>query len=114
MTIDYRDSNIMYFVGNGNPPENTSVRQTFGHIAIGLVIDINTSKILDANITLVSPLSMNFIKAQLIGHNLSTDLEKIIKNVERYQGPALKSILVALRAVHNRYSNYFENEKFSK
>ncbi|WP_199232714.1 DUF3870 domain-containing protein [Mesobacillus foraminis] len=102
----------MYFVGNSNPPVNTSVKQTFGNIAIGLLIDIRTSTILDASITLVSPLSMEFIRAQLVGRNLDSEIEEIIKNVERYQGPALKSIIVALRAVHNRYRSFiYSNEK---
>lgn len=106
MTIDYTDPNIFYFVGNSNPPENTSVKQTYGNIAIGALIDIRTSEILDANITLVSQLAFEFVRAQLIGKNILTDMEEIIRNMERYQGPALKSIIVALKALHNKYTNF--------
>lgn len=106
--VDYRNPNIVYFVGNSAMPTNTTVGNVFKIGAVGVLMDIRTSLILDANVTLVSPLSINFIRAQLIGRHLNRDLEQIIKDVDRYQGQARNAIIVALRSIADRYNKYME------
>lgn len=107
--VDYRDPNIVYFIGNSGLPVNTAVGQIYKHIAIGLIVDIRTSEIIDFYATLVSPIGQEFINAQVIGRYLDTDLEIIIKGFERYQGPAQKALIVALRNAYDRYKNYLAN-----
>jgi hypothetical protein len=109
--IDYRNPNIVYFVGNSALPTNTAVGHIFKTGALGLLIDIRTSLILDANITLVSPLSVSFIKAQFIGRYLNRDLDQIRKDLDRYQGQARTPIAVALRAIVDRYQKYVDKRK---
>ena len=104
--IDYRDPNIVYFIGNSGLPVNTAVGQIYKHIAIGMIVDIRTSEILDFNATLVNPIGKEFINAQVIGRYLEKDLEKIIEGFKRYQGPAQKALIVALRNAFDRYTNY--------
>lgn len=106
--VDYRDPNIVYFVGNSAMPTNTTVGNVFKIGAVGVLMDIRSSLILDANVTLVSPLSIAFIRAQLVGRFLNQDLEQIIKDVDRYQGQARNAIVVALRSIADRYNKYME------
>lgn len=109
--VDYRDPNIVYFIGNSGLPVNTAVGQIYKHIAIGMIVDIRTSEILDFHVTLVSPIGKKFVNAQIIGRYLNSDLELIIKGFERYQGPAQKALIVAFRNAYDRYKNYLANIK---
>lgn len=111
MGIDFNNSNVVYFAGLSNLPVNTTVGQVYKNMAVGVIIDLSTGQILDANVTLVSPLASEFVKAQIIGRNFEKDLERIIKDIERYQAPAQKPIIVALKAAFDRYKNYINNLK---
>lgn len=106
MGYDYRNPNIVYFVGNSSLPANTSVGEVYKSAALGIIVDINTSKIIEANITMVNNLAIDFISEQLLGRYLDTELEDIIMDLHRYQGPAQKAIIVALKAAYQRYKNY--------
>ena len=108
IVVDYRDPNIVYFVGNSAMPTNSAVGHVFKIGALGLLVDIRTSLILDANMTLVSALSASFIKAQMVGRYLNRDVEPIIKDLDRYQGQARNAIIVALRSIADRYNKYME------
>ncbi len=106
--VDYRDPNIVYFVGNSAMPTNTSVGNLYKIGSVGILLDIRTSLILDANVTLVSQLSISFIKAQMIGRYLNRDVEQIIRDIDRYQGQARNAIVVAFRSIVDRYHKYME------
>jgi len=71
--IDFRDPNLVYFIGNSNLPMNTAVGEIYKHIAIGMIVDIRTSEVIDFHVTLVSPIGKEFVKAQIIGRKLDTD-----------------------------------------
>lgn len=106
MSIDFRNPNVCYVVGNGNLPENTAAGQISRSLAVGLLIDCNTSLILDACITLRDPLAIEFIRAQLVGRNFEKDFPAILESMERYQSSAQKSVLVALKAALTRFKTY--------
>ena len=108
MEIDYRDPNIVYFSANGAMPSNTSGGSIYKVIALGLLVDVSTGDILDADINMVTPLSVRFIREQLIGMNLRDDWDAILARFERLQAPAQKAVTTALKAVAERY------QKFSK
>jgi hypothetical protein len=103
MEIDMRTPNIYYVVGNGILPENTAAGQISRNIAVGLLIDIDTSTILDACVTLRDPLAIEFVRAQLVGRNFEIELEEIILCFDRYQSSAQKAIIVAVKAAYDRY-----------
>ena len=109
--VDYRDPNIVYFVGNSAMPTNTAVGHVYKIGALGILVDIRSSLILDANMTLVSRLSTSFIKAQMVGRYLNRDLEQIINDLDRYQGQARNAIIVALRSIADRYNKYMEKHE---
>ena len=107
--IDYTFPNIVYFSANGAMPENTSGGSMYKVLALGMLIDVETGEILDADINMVTNLSIEFIRHQLIGCNINTDWETILKRFDRLKIPAQKSVLVALKAVMEKYQKYIGN-----
>ena len=108
MNIDFLAPNIVYFTGNGSLPSSTSGGVLFKNVALGIVIDMDTADILGANINLLNPLANSFVEAQLLGCNLERDWDKILKRLERFQAPAQKAVIVALKSIRDKYYNYMK------
>ncbi len=106
MKVDLKNKNICYFVGNGNLPENTAAGQISRNIAVGLLVDMESSIILDACVTLRNSLAIEFIKAQLVGRRMDFDLQLILNDLDRYQSSAQKAVMVAIKAAFSRYKDY--------
>lgn len=104
--IDYKDPNIVYFVGESNLTTNCVTGQHHPFLAIGLLIDTRTSEILDAYVSLVSPQGSKFVREQFIGRRLLEDYDLIIESLQRYRAIARKSVIVATKAVYNTYLQY--------
>ena len=108
MKIDYCDPKIAYFAANGAMPSNTSGGSIYKVIALGLLINISTGDILDADINMVTALSTLFIREQIIGMNIQTDWDQILNRLDRLQAPAQKAVISALKAVAERYQKYIQ------
>lgn len=106
MKVDYCDPNIVYFSANSAMPSNTSGGSMYKVIALGLLIDVRSGEILDADINMVTPLSVQFIREQLLGMNIRTDWNLILNRFDRLQIPAQKAVITALKAVAERYQKY--------
>ena len=100
------DPNIVYIVGYGNLPANCVLRDFHSAIVLSLLVDTRTDIIVDATVNTINEMSVRYITAQMIGRNLLRDQEKIIQDLNRYQAPAQKSLIVALKATVDRYNNY--------
>lgn len=71
---------------------------------MSLIVDRNTSVIVDATCNTARDMTMDFIRSILIGHNLATDVEQIASQIRnRFFGLAQKPLLVALKDAHNRF-----------
>ncbi len=116
MAIDYQSSDIVYFSANGTMPSNTSGGSVYKILALGMLVDVSTGEILDADINMVTELSVRFICSQLVGSNIDTEWDVILKRFDRLQIPAQKSVLVALKAVKEKYLKYtqktLDNQQF--
>lgn len=113
MEINFCDNNVVYFSANGALPSSTSSGALYKVIALGILADVSTGTILDADINMVTTLSTRFIRAQLIGMNIRSDWEIILRRMDRLQVPAQKAILTALKAVRERYEKYDQIPKKS-
>lgn len=104
---DLTDPAICYFVGSASVPANTVIGQLHNNIAVGLLVDTRTLRILDVFVSLISQLGQDFVRAQIIGRQVTKeDIELTVKLLERYQGPAQKAVVVALRGAYERYISY--------
>jgi len=99
------DENIMYFSANATMPTNTSGGALYKNISLGLMIDVTTGEILDGNINLVNPLAIDFVVAQVKECNIIDDWDLMLDRLDRFQAPAHKAAVVALKTIKDRYMN---------
>lgn len=102
------DKNLVFIAGYGNLPSNCALRDDYSLIVLSLLIDTQTDIVVDASVNTINELSVSFITAQLIGKNILHDGEEIIEGFNRYQAPALKSLIVAYKSAVDRYTNYMK------
>ena len=102
---DVKCDNIMYFSANATMPSNTSGGALYKNISLGLMIDTAKGDILDGNINLVNPLANYFIVEQLRGCNILDDWDLMLNRLDRFQAPAHKAVVVALKTIKDRYMN---------
>lgn len=113
MDIDYLNPNVVYFSANGAMPNNTSGGSMYKVLALGILVDTSTGLILDEDINMVTELSVRFICSQLKGANIDSEWDIILKRFDRLQIPAQRSVIVALKAVREKYQKYINYSKNS-
>lgn len=85
-------------------PTAITAEKLYQVIAIGLEVEPLTGEIVDGDCTLATELGRDFFKRVVIGHNIETGSEELMKEFEtRYQGSARKAILTALKLVHGQW-----------
>lgn len=81
--------------------------ENYKHAGIILEININTNKIENASFTFVSSLTTHFFERLIVGYDLSTGLENLIKKIQdHYLAPSQQSVIVALKVATQRYWDY--------
>lgn len=108
MAIDYQNPNVVYFSANGAMPNNTSGGSMYKVLALGVLVDVSTGVILDADINMVTDLSVRYICSQLIGSHIDSEWEIILKRFDRLQIPAQRSVIVALKAVREKIPEIYQ------
>ncbi|NCC81223.1 MAG: DUF3870 domain-containing protein [Clostridia bacterium] len=94
----------IFVTGYAKLPTAITAEKLYQVIAIGLEVDPKTGEIIDGDCTLATELGRSFFKRAVIGHNIETGSEKLIKEFEvRYQGSARKAIITALKLVHEKW-----------
>ena len=106
------DPDLAFFAGYGTTPTNSILWEESKLVVIAAIINIHTNTIIDASINLVTEISKQFITRALIGKNIIEDADRIIAGLSRYHAPAQKSIIVAYKALLNRYMTFcIQNER---
>ncbi|MGI6463000.1 MAG: DUF3870 domain-containing protein [Candidatus Scatomorpha sp.] len=105
---DFREKRYHYFVGESNVSHHSISGQHFKRMAVGLLIDVETSQIVDANVTMVSAVAKNFICTQMIGRCIAEDNEEILTAFSRYHSGIQKSIVVAYKQAVDSYQKWCE------
>ena len=105
------DPDVALFVGYGNTPTNSVLWDTAKMVIIVAIINIKTDIIVDASINMATKMSENYIVRGLIGKNILTDSDKVLEGLSRYHAPAQKSLIVAYKALINRYMVFQGNNK---
>lgn len=98
-----------YFCGYAKLPSALPTTTTNSGLTLGLLIELESAKILDASITLLSPLALEIVKSYLVGRDIVNDYDAIVEEVTfRHQGVAAKSIIKALTDIHRNYIEYMQ------
>lgn len=90
-------SNIIFITGYAKLPSGITAQELYSVVAVGLLVDITTGIIVEADCTLVTATAKRFFKESLMGVNVTNyeEIEKIFNS--RYFGSAKKALLSALR-----------------
>ncbi|OJV64012.1 MAG: hypothetical protein BGO41_07095 [Clostridiales bacterium 38-18] len=97
------ETNHIFLTGYAKLPQGITAKELYAVIAVGVVIDIKTSEIVDADCTLATALAKSVVKNLLVGSKLN-DLDKIEKGFKNhYYGSARKAILSAIKTCNEKY-----------
>lgn len=98
-----------YFCGYAKLPSALPTATTNSGLTLGLLLELETGRILDASVTLLSELALSMVKSYFIGKNIVTDYDAISQEVYyRHQGVAAKPIVKALTDIRRNYIEYME------
>lgn len=96
--------NTIYIIGNAKASQNNPITHIYSMFFIGLVIERDTGRIIDAGAAGVLPLTSEFIKAIFLDKNMESDISEISKEIEsRYFGSSQKALIVAFKDAQKKY-----------
>ena len=92
------------FVGHAKPPANTVSGQMYPILSVVCEVDMETGVIIAAEFTVATDLAKDYLNRLLSGHNLATDEDAIIEELEkRYFSGTQKALIQAFRDMIKRY-----------
>ena len=91
--------------GYARLPQQTAAAQVYQMFTMVTLVDKTTDTVLDASVTLVTPVARSFVETLLVGSNLITDQERILQELRvNYGGGAQKAVKQAYRDLCERYA----------
>ena len=101
------NTNIVLFSGYARLPSGTSSSEVYGVMALVVLIDIETDRIVEADCTLSTRMAESFVSRMLVGKNVASGMDEMVEQInEVYQGSAKKAIITALRIIADKYQAY--------
>lgn len=96
-----------YFCGYAKLPSALATTAVNGMVTLGLKIHLETGKIEDVSVTLLSGLAVSMVKSYFIGKHIVDDFDSMVEEVTfRHQGNASKSLIKALGDIRRNYLEY--------
>jgi hypothetical protein len=90
--------------GYAKLPQQTAAAQVYQMLTIVTLVDKTTDTILEASVTLITPVARTFVESLLVGSNLAADQERILEELRvNYGGGAQKAVKQAYRDLCERY-----------
>lgn len=109
--MQYKKSTI-YITGIAHANSTDPITVKYNIFFLGVIIDKNTSEVVDLACNAISNTTVEFIKSIIIGHNIVNDIKEIIKEIqERFFGTSQKALVVALKDAHNKYLAELKKQK---
>jgi len=86
--------------------QQTAAAQVYQMFTIVTLVDKTTDSVMDASVTLITPVARSFVESLLVGSNLLTDQERILQELRvNYGGGAQKAVKQAYRDLCERYTD---------
>lgn len=96
-----------YFCGYAKLPSALPTTTTNSGLTLGLLIELWSGRVLDASVTLLSPLALQMVKSYIVGKNIIDDYDEIIEEITfRHQGVAAKPLIKAVTDINRNYIEY--------
>lgn len=93
-------------------PQGSAMYEVYKHAGIVLEINSINHKIINAEFTFITGLAQDFFKRMIIGFDMSSNLEVLVKRIEKhYFAPSTTSVIVALKAAHKRYHEKLKQQE---
>lgn len=106
---------IVLFSSYAKLPSGTASGELFRVMALVVLVEVSTGKIVNADCTLSTRTSEKFIARMLVGGSLAHGPDKLIRVInDNYQGSAKKAIVTALRGIFDKYESYILNQTKAK
>jgi hypothetical protein len=103
--------NIVLFSSYAKLPSGTASGELFRVMALVMLVDVSSGKIVNADCTLSTRTSENFITRALVGGSLAQGPDKLVRLVnDIYQGSAKRAIITALKGIYDKYEAYIINQ----
>jgi hypothetical protein len=100
-------SRAYLFTGYARLPAGIAAGELYRVVSLGVKVDAE-GRILAADCTLATQLSREFFAGLLVGNNLVTEMDKIVKLIEEhYHGDAQRALIAALRVAGEKCLAYF-------
>lgn len=93
----------VFLTGYAKLPEGITAKELYGVVALGMVVDRETSEILEAEPTLSTHVARNFVAKLLVGEKLNNIIDIENKFRHNYFGSAKKAVLTAIRLCYKNY-----------
>lgn len=91
--------------GYAKLPSTTAAAQVYQMVTIVVMVDKSTDVVLQASVTLVTPVARAFVEELLVGSNLVTDQETVLEELRvNYGGGAQRAVKQAYRDLCERYA----------
>lgn len=96
-------------VGYGLLPSNTATGQIYHVLTIAAEVEAETHRVLDASVTLVTPVTARWVERLIVGNDLTKeeDTEHFLAAIDqRFIGNSSRAIAHAYRDMAERYVNH--------
>ncbi len=104
------EKNKIFITGYAKLPEGITATELYKVVAIGVVVDRDTSEILEADVTLSTKTAKKFVAELLVGHKLM-EISKIEESIKKnYFGSARNAILMSIRKCYKKYLQIIDME----
>lgn len=100
----------IFISGYAKLPEGITATELYKVVAIGLIVDRNTSEILEVDVTLSTSTGKRFISDLLVGRKL-LDIDEIESSIKGgYFGSAKKAIIMSIRKCYEKYMQIYDKK----
>lgn len=98
----------IFISGYAKLPAGTTAAEMYKVVAVGLLIDKHTGRIIDADCSLITRVAKEFVSKHLVGKNLLKldEIEAVIQN--HYFGSVKKALISSMRRCHDKYLSLLE------
>lgn len=101
-----------YFCGYAKLPSALPTTTTNSGLTLGIKIELESGRMLDVSVTLLSELAIEMVKSYLVGRNIVDDYDAVAEEIQyRHQGVAAKPIIKALNDIRRNYIEYMEKNR---
>ncbi|MFI8597637.1 DUF3870 domain-containing protein [Kocuria koreensis] len=101
----------IFVTGEAKSPSNNPITSKFGLFFIGLVVDTDTHRILDAECTATLALTNSFVRSLIVGAGIDEEEDLVERISTRYHGSSQRALITALRNAASKYRCATDNTR---